>query len=80
MYRYIDPRTIAYPEANIVWRDYLNINRNNVEYLEIGRLHGGSLLMFHNMFGPNVHSTSIDPFVIVIIIHNILQNMKGTLR
>ena len=62
MYRYIDPRTIAYPEANIMWRDYLNINRNNVEYLEIGSLHGGSLLMFHNMFGPNVHSTSIDPF------------------
>ena len=43
MYRYIDPRTIAYPEANIMWRDYLNINRNNVEYLEIGSLHGGSL-------------------------------------
>ena len=62
MYRYIDQRTIAYPEANIMWRDYLNINRNNVEYLEIGSLHGGSLLMFHNMFGPNVHSTSIDPF------------------
>ena len=30
MYRYIDPRTVAYPESNIMWRDHLNRNRNNV--------------------------------------------------
>ena len=56
MYRYIDPRTVAYPESNIMWRDNLNINRNNVEYLETGSLHSGSLLFFHNMFGPNVQN------------------------
>ena len=62
LYLYIDERTIAFPEANLYWRDYLKLNTDNVQYLEIGTLHGGSLLMFHNMFGPNVHSVSVDPF------------------
>ena len=62
LYLYIDERTIAFPEANLFWRDYLKLNTDNVEYLEIGSLHGGSLLMFHNMFRPNVHSVSVDPF------------------
>ena len=62
MYDYIDQRTIAYPQCNIHWKDHLKLNTDYVRYLEIGSLHGGSLLMFHNMFGPNVHSTSIDPF------------------
>ena len=62
MYSYIDPRTIAYPEANLFLRNYLKLNSDNVEYLGIGSLHGGSLLTFHNMLGPNVRSVSVDPF------------------
>ena len=38
MYRYIDPRTIAYPEANIQWKHHLKLNKDNLEYLEIGSL------------------------------------------
>ena len=62
MYRYIDQRTVAYPDSNIKWKDHLKLNTDCVKYLEIGSLHGGSLIMFHNIFGPNVHSVSIDPF------------------
>ena len=47
MFTYSDERTIAYPEANIYWKDYLKLN-------------SGSLLMFYNMFGPNRHSNSIE--------------------
>ena len=36
--------------------------KDTVKYLEIGCLHGGSLLHFHNEFRPNVQSTCIDPF------------------
>ena len=31
MYRYIDPRTIAYPVANIIWRDILNLNSTSID-------------------------------------------------
>ena len=63
MYRFIDNRTLAYPESIAYWKDYLtNLDMNRIKYLEIGSLHGGSLLTFHNMFGPNVESTCIDQF------------------
>ena len=63
MYRFIDNRTLSYPESIAFWKDYLkDLNMNCIKYLEIGSLHGGSLLTFHNMFGPYVHSTSVDPF------------------
>jgi predicted O-methyltransferase YrrM len=63
MYPFIDNRTLSYPETIAYWKDYLkDLNMNCIKYLEIGSLHGGSLLTFHNMFGPNVESTCIDPF------------------
>ena len=61
MYRYIDNRTIYYNVSS--WPEHIKDLRTPcIQYLEIGSLHGGSLIMFHNMFGPNVQSTSIDPF------------------
>ena len=63
MYQIIDHRTISYPDVCVRWPIYLrDLDKQCIHYLEIGSLHGGSLLMFHNLFGPNVHSTSIDPF------------------
>jgi len=63
MYPFVDNRTLSYPETIAYWKDYLkDLNMNCIKYLEIGSLHGGSLLTFHNMFGPNVESTCIDPF------------------
>ena len=61
MYRYIDNRTIYYNVSS--WPEHIKDLRTPcIQYLEIGSLHGGSLIMFHSMFGPNVQSTSIDPF------------------
>ena len=53
---------IAYPDLNILWKDHLKLTTDCVKYLEIGSLHSGSMLIFHNIFGPHVHSTSINPF------------------
>ena len=61
-YTPIDSRTIMYPHKYAVWPEYITGLGAHIEYLEIGSLHGASLLAFHRMFGPNVHSTSIDPF------------------
>ena len=61
-YTPIDSRTIMYPHKYAVWPEYITGLGAHIEYLEIGSLHGASVLAFHRMFGTNVHSTSIDPF------------------
>ena len=61
-YTPIDSRTIMYPHKYAVWPEYITGLGPHIEYLEIGSLHGASVLAFHRMFGTNVHSTSIDPF------------------
>ena len=36
MYRFIDNRTLAYPESIAYWKDYLtNLDMNRIKYLEI---------------------------------------------
>ena len=63
MYKLIDERSTSYPKSSFYWPEYLkDLDTECIRYLEIGSLHGGSLLFFHNMFGPTVRSTSIDPF------------------
>jgi hypothetical protein len=64
MYSEIDSRSaVLYREKFDIWKEFMNdLNPECIQYLEIGSLHGSSILSFHNMFGPNVHSTSIDPF------------------
>ena len=62
MYQLIDQRTISYVRGDVAWKHHLKLNTDSIKYLEIGCLHGGSLLYFHNTFGPNVDSTCIDPF------------------
>ena len=64
MYKHIDQRTGSCVRSSVAWKEYLKLNTDCIKYLEIGNLHGGSLLYFHNTFGPNVYSTSIDPFSI----------------
>ena len=45
------------------WCDILQLDKTKtIKYLEIGSLHGGSVYAFHNNFGPNVISETIDPF------------------
>ena len=64
MYKLVYQKSTCYPYCSAYWPQFLkNLNKECIQYLEIGSLHGGSLLMFHNMFGPNVQSTSIDPFM-----------------
>ena len=64
MYNYIHPDTVTYLETISYWKDILtDIDTTHViNYIEIGSLHGGSLLHFHNTFGQHVRSISIDPF------------------
>ena len=63
IYNAVDEQTTNYADKYVIWLNYIHaLDMKHIEYLEIGSLHGASLLAFHNMFGPNVHSTSIDPF------------------
>ena len=64
MYQHIDERTKSFVRSSVAWKDHLKLNTDCIKYLEIGNFHGGSLLYFHNTFGANVYSTSIDPFSI----------------
>ena len=64
MYNYIHPETVTCLDTISYWKDVLiDLDTTYViNYIEIGSLHGGSLLHFHNTFGQHVRSISIDPF------------------
>ena len=63
MYTPVHENTVTYEDKLTHWKNYMSYDKTQtIEYLEIGSLHGGSVLQFHNMFGDNVHSTCIDPY------------------
>ena len=81
MYTPVHENTVTYEDKLTHWKNYMSYDKTQtIEYLEIGSLHGGSVLQFHNMFGDNVHSTCIDRIHHVITIRNLKTNMKRIMR
>ena len=63
MYTPVCENTVTYEDKLMHWKNYMVFqDMKPIEYLEIGSLHGGSVLQFHNIFGNDVHSTCIDPY------------------
>ena len=52
MYQYIHERTISHVRLDVVWKQFLKLNKDTVDcikYLEIGCLHCGSLIIIQNI-------------------------------
>ena len=82
MYTPVCENTVTYEDKLMHWKNYMVFqDMKPIEYLEIGSLHGGSVLQFHNIFGNDVHSTcALILMHNVITIWNIRMNMKRIMR